>query len=120
MDKRATVFTDNQITLDRLQNNNIHSHLVEETTRKLTEMKTRGWKITLGWVKAHACNWGNELADKLAKKAAFNKIIPESNSKIPKSVTIKEIEEESLRKWQRIWTQTTKGKTTKEYFPEVA
>ena len=29
-DKRATIFTDSQITLDRLQNN-IHSHLVEET-----------------------------------------------------------------------------------------
>ena len=80
---------------------------------------TRGWKIALGWVKAHAGNWGNEVVDKLAKKAAINKTIPESYSKIPKSVTINEIEEESLRKWQKIWTQITKGKTTKEYFPEV-
>ena len=92
MDKRATVFTDKQINLDRLQNNNIHSHVVEETRRKLTEVQTRGWKITLGWVKAHAGNWGNELADKLAKNEAFSKTIPESYSKIPKSVTIKEIE----------------------------
>ena len=26
---------------------------------------------------------------------------------------------ESVRKWQSYWTQTTKGSTTKEYFPEV-
>ena len=78
--------------MDRLQNNNIHSHFVKETRRKLTEMKTGGWKTTLGWVKAHAVNWGNELADKLAKKAAFNKTLRKSYSKIPKSVTIKEIE----------------------------
>jgi len=30
-----------------------------------------------------------------------------------------ELEEESVRKWQRNWTQTTKGSVTKEYFPNV-
>jgi hypothetical protein len=33
---------------------------------------------------------------------------------------IKELEDESTKKWQRNWTQTLKGKTTKEYFPDVA
>jgi ribonuclease HI len=85
MDKRATIFTDSQIALDRLQNNNIHSHFVKETRRKLTEMKTGGWKTTLGWVKAHTGNWGNELADKLAKKAAFNKTILKVTAKSQKA-----------------------------------
>jgi len=31
----------------------------------------------------------------------------------------RELEEESVRKWQRNWTQTIKGSTTKEYFPNV-
>jgi hypothetical protein len=31
----------------------------------------------------------------------------------------RELEEESMRKWQRNWTQTTKGSKTKEYFPNV-
>jgi len=31
----------------------------------------------------------------------------------------RELEEESVRKWQRNWTQTTKGSITKEYFPNV-
>ena len=37
-----------------------------------------------------------------------------------KSVVMKDLEEESVKKWQRNSTQTTKGRTTKEYFPDVA
>jgi len=33
---------------------------------------------------------------------------------------MKNLEEESVKKWQRKWTQTTKGRTKKEYFPDVA
>jgi len=33
---------------------------------------------------------------------------------------MKDLEEEIVKKWQRKWTQSTKGRTTKEYFPEVA
>jgi hypothetical protein len=32
---------------------------------------------------------------------------------------LRQLEEESARKWQRSWTQTTKGSTTKEYFPDI-
>jgi len=32
----------------------------------------------------------------------------------------RELEDESLRKWQREWTQTTKGRTTKDFFTDVA
>ena len=31
----------------------------------------------------------------------------------------RELEEESVRKWQRNWTQNTNGSTTKEYFANV-
>jgi len=31
----------------------------------------------------------------------------------------REIEEESVKKWQRNWTQITKGSITKEYFPNI-
>jgi ribonuclease HI len=117
-DKRATTYTDSQTTLDKLQNSNIHSHIVEEIRHKLMELKIREWNITLCWVKGHAGIRGNELADTLAKKAATNKTIPESYNKIPKSVVIKDLEDESAKKWQRNWTQTLKGKTTKEYFPD--
>ena len=52
-----------------------------------------GWQITLQWVKAHAGTRGNELADAIAKKAATNGTIPESYTRIPKSVMLRKLEE---------------------------
>ena len=82
-------------------------------------MKRTNWEVLLCWVKAHAGILGNELADTLAKKAATNESLTEDHKRIPKSVVKRELEEESMRKWQRNWTQTTKGSITKEYFPNV-
>jgi hypothetical protein len=38
-DRTATIYTDGQITLDKLQNSNIHTYIIEEIRRKLTEME---------------------------------------------------------------------------------
>ena len=81
-------------------------------------MKKAECQFTLQWVKAHAGTRGNELADTIAQKAATNGTIPESYTRIPKSAVLRQLEEESLQKWQRSWTQTTKGEMTKEYIPE--
>jgi len=103
-----------------VQKSNIHTHIVEEIRRKITEMKESEWKISMCWVKAHAGVMGNELADVLAKRAATNRNIPESYSRIGKGVIMKDLEEESVKEWQRKWTQTNKGSTNKDYFPDVS
>jgi hypothetical protein len=82
-------------------------------------MKKARWQIAIRWVKAHAHTRGNELADTLAKKATTNGTITESYTRIPKSAVVRRLEKGSARKWQRTWTQTTKGSTTKEYFPDI-
>ena len=66
-------------------------------------MKESERKITLCWFKAHAGIRGNETTDTLAKRAA-NKNIPESYNKISESVVMKDLEVESVKKWQRNWT----------------
>jgi hypothetical protein len=38
-DKTATIYTDSRMTLDSLKINNIHTFLIEEIRRKLTEME---------------------------------------------------------------------------------
>jgi hypothetical protein len=104
------------MTLDSLKNSNIHTFLIEEIGRKVTEMG----KSIVKFYSAHAGIQGNELADKLAKEAATHADITECYKKVPKSVVISELDGISVEKWQREWDQTTKGEITKDYFPVVA
>jgi P2-related tail formation protein len=83
-------------------------------------MEQNEWKIQFCWVKAHAGNLGNELADTLAKGAATNLDIAECYNRVPKIVVKSELEDRSVDKWQSAWNRTTKGKMTKGYFPIVA
>jgi hypothetical protein len=106
--------------LDSLINSNIHTFLIKEIRRKLTEMEKTNWKIQFCWIKAHIRIQGNELAGTLPKEAATNSDITECYKKVPKSVVISEFNGISLEKWQREWDQTTKGEITKEFFPVVA
>ena len=102
-----------------LQNSKIHTNIIEDIRRQWYEMKKAGWQIALRWVQAHAGTRGNELADTLAKKATTNGTITEGYTSIPKSAVLRQLEEGSARKWQRSWTQTTKGSTAKELFPDI-
>jgi ArsR family metal-binding transcriptional regulator len=51
--QKITIYTDSKITLDKLQNTKIHTHIIDEIRRKI-EMKRTNWEITVCWVKAHA------------------------------------------------------------------
>jgi hypothetical protein len=108
------------MTLDSLRNSKIHTFLIEEIRRKLTQMEKINWKFQLCWVKAHVGIQENELADTLAKEAATNTDILECYNKVPKSVVRSELCEKNVEKWQRDWDQTSKEQLTKEYFPIVA
>jgi hypothetical protein len=83
-------------------------------------LKNIGWTIRFRWIKAHAGNWGNELAVRLAKEASDETKTPISFNRIPKSVIKKILEDNSVESWQKEWDTSQKGRTTKEYFPEVA
>jgi len=72
-----------------------------------------------GWTKAHVGTTGNELADKLAKEASSKTVIPISYNRETKSVIKRDLEDNSRETWQKEWETTTKGTTTKEYFPTV-
>jgi hypothetical protein len=65
-------------------------------------------------VKAHAGIYGNETADRLAKEATQNHYV--TYSRIQKSTIRKETREESIRKLQSQWEETTKGANTKDFF----
>ena len=69
------------------------------------------------WIKAHVGNYGNELAERLAKEATKNK--ETIYKKILKSQIVQQVKQQSIEKWQTQWEQTTKGRITKEFFPNI-
>ena len=58
--------------------------------------------------------YGNELADNLAKEATKNKEI--IYEKILRSQIVQQVRQESIEKWQNQWDQKTKGLITNNFF----
>jgi len=64
-------------------------------------------------------NYGNELADQLAKEAASGSEADIAYNKIPKSAVIRELKEECEQEWQSEWDASTKGSIAKTFLPII-
>ena len=103
------IYTDSRITIDSLKNASNHNYLIEEIRKKLITLRSNKWKIEFSLIKAHAGNFGNELADRLARDAASNKELPVHLDRIPKTTLYSELEEEAILKWQEEWERRNKA-----------
>jgi len=118
-EKTVLVYTDSRITLQSLQNQKRHTHLIDQIRNKVLDMEQHEWKVDFSWIKAHAGQRGNELADHLAKEASRSKNIEECYNRVPKSTVSSELKEQCLKQWQNEWERTTKGAITKSFFPII-
>jgi primosomal protein N' len=85
----------------------------------MTCLERANWNIELSWVKAHVGVIWNELADQLAKAATSDSDAKIVFNRLPMSVLVSEIEEETKQNWQKEWEEYTKAEITKEFFPMV-
>ena len=112
------VYTDSRINIDSLKDASNHNYLIEEVRKQLTILRRSNWTVEFSWIKSHADNPGNELADHLAKDAASNKNTPVVFDRIPNTL-YKELEDETIQKWQEQWDRCNKAAITKQFFPNV-
>jgi len=115
--KTILIHTGSRITLDFLKNMKNRNYLIEAIRKKTIELEKENWHIEYTWIKAHAGHERKELADKLAKEGTRE--IEICYSKFPRSETEHQEREISIKKWQQLWDNTTKGIATKEFFPQI-
>jgi ribonuclease HI len=118
-EKTVLVYTDSKITLQSLQNQKRHTHLIDQIRNKVLDMERHEWKVEFSWMKAHMSQRRNELADCLTKEASRSKNIEECYNRVPKSMVSSELKEQCLKQWQNEWEGNTKGATTKSFFPII-
>jgi hypothetical protein len=85
----------------------------------LNSLERANWNIELSWVKAYVGIVGNELADRVARAAASDNDAKIVFNKLPLSILISKIEEETQLKWQNEWEEYAKAGITEEFFPTV-
>jgi ribonuclease HI len=115
----TVIHADSRITLEAIANPRNHQSLVESIREELRALEEDGWLVHFTWVKAHANNLGNEIADHLAKKAACDNNLQTTYYKYPKSAVTSELKCLGLQKWQSEWDNTHKGAITKTFFPTI-
>jgi ribonuclease HI len=67
-----------------LQNRHKHYILIENIWKEIRRLEDLRWTVFFNWVKAHVGIKGNEMADRLAKKAATEDMGEIVYDKIPR------------------------------------
>jgi ribonuclease HI len=117
--RSVAIHTDSRTTLDAIANPRKHQSLVEQIRDEIRRLENDNWTIHFTWVKAHNDNYGNELADQLAKEAASSNEVETAYKKIPKSALVRELKEEGELVWQNEWDASTNSEITKSFFPII-
>ena len=90
----VTIYTDSKVTIQSIKNYRNHKSLLEKIRKKAIELEKKEWSIQITWIKALVGNYGNELADRLAKEATKNK--ETIYKKTPKSQIVQQVKQQSI------------------------
>jgi len=90
-EKTVLISTDRRITLQKLQNQKKHTHIIEQTRTKIIEMEELGCLVEFSRTKTHAGHPRNELPDQLETQAVSSETIEECYTRIPKCAAWNEL-----------------------------
>ncbi|XP_067127924.1 uncharacterized protein [Centruroides vittatus] len=110
-----TICTDSLSVLKALNDDENKHELIDNIRKYILANKNN---ISFSWVKAHMGDPGNERVDSLAKEASSSnmKVV---YKKLSERYVKREIKNKYIIKWQKRWTESTKGRELFEYLPDV-
>ncbi|XP_023223128.1 uncharacterized protein LOC111624505 [Centruroides sculpturatus] len=111
------IHTDSRTALNILKHNRRYIGLSADLIAEANNLgKNR--KLYFNWIQAHKGHAGNELADKLAKKACTLNKNP-SYGKLPHTWVKKQLASIALTDWQNEWDHADTGRKTYTYIPSI-
>jgi ribonuclease HI len=126
---RLIIFTDNQAAIRTFQNPTGKSgaYIVADAIQLIDKLQgKRGIRVEIRWVPAHTGIWGNEAADRAAKRAAKqNAGAGPGNEKAIQTriyhlqATLKTwVKRQTRAEWTNSWKVETRGRTTFKHTPQ--
>lgn len=116
---KVLIRSDSQAAIQALKHRNTSSKVVLSCKKVLTEAK-ENLRIAIRWIKGHAENTGNELADLLARNGScltVASVPPEIP--VPLSTVYMNIRDHFQAKWQTRWDAHAECRQTKIFFRKV-
>src|SRR6266700_526768 len=110
-EKQVYIFIDSQAAIKRLQLNALTGgqELVFKITQSCSYLASKGISINFYWVPSHLGIYGNEIADKLAKKGLSRRKLQSSYTSL--AYLGRRAREKILEQWKDNWQQNkSKGK----------
>ncbi len=110
-EKQVYIFIDSQAAIKRLQLNSLTGgqELVFKITQSCSYLASKNISINFYWVPSHLGIYGNEIADKLAKKGLSRRKIQSSYTSLSHIERL--AREKILEQWKNNWQQNkNKGK----------
>lgn len=111
------IHSDSQAAIKALDKADVESKVVLAAMQNLDKLAVKQ-KVKICWVKAHAGNPGNEIADLLAKKGAITTTMePEPIVPVPSSYIDCDISRETEKRWTARWHSYGAARQCKLFWP---
>jgi ribonuclease HI/exonuclease III len=125
---RLIIFTDNQAAIRTFQKPTGKSgaYIVADAIQLIDKLQgDRETRVELRWVPAHTGIWGNEAADRAAKRAAKQNVGAGQNENAMQTrtyhlqATLKTwVKRQTRAEWTNSWKTETRGRTTFKHTPQ--
>jgi ribonuclease HI len=111
-DLNITIFTDSQASINCLINNKPKIQIACQILEAAFQSKKL---IKISWIKGHSGDYGNDIADNLAKSAINDTNIKQTKPSLRRLKI--HLEKQSMHYWKDRWVNSEKGRTLFQFFP---